>query len=190
MCHALLEDPKFFLLLKRIDEELAAQVRAAGCMHCEGSLHSADYPRKPRACPALMRDDHDSRFSFCCQHCRKRHTSLSLRFLGRRVYFGLAVVLLSARHAGQTAAATRLCETLAVPIRTLERWRRWWQTLFARTDLWQAQCARFMPPVNFQRLPDELLERFGYDTNGGMLHLMNFLAPLSIGVVFDIAAGC
>ena len=190
MCHALLEDPKFFLLLKRIDEELAARVRTAGCVHCGGPLHRADYPRKPRACPPQAREEHDSRFSFCCQHCRKRHTSQSLRFLGRRVYFGLAVVLRSARHAGQTAAAARLGAMLAVPMRTLERWRQWWQDRFAGTDLWQAQCARFMPPLSSRLLPDELLDRFRGETMVGVVNLLGFLTPLSIGVVFDVTAGC
>ena len=32
-------------------------------------------------------------FSFCCHRCRKRATSVSVRFFGRRVYLGLAVVL-------------------------------------------------------------------------------------------------
>jgi len=190
VCHALLEDPKFFWLLKRIDEELAARVRAEGCVHCGAVLHRADYPRKPRGGAAAVRADQGLRFSFCCQRCRKRHTSGSVRFLGRRVYFGLAVVLLSARHAGQTAAAARLGEMLAVPMRTLERWRRWWQERFAQTRLWQAQGARFMPPVSAEALPGELLERFRGETTAGVLHLLSFLTSLSIGVVFDVGAGC
>jgi hypothetical protein len=50
VCHALLQDPKFFQLLKRIDQELAAQARAGRCLFCEGVLHCANDPRKPRAC--------------------------------------------------------------------------------------------------------------------------------------------
>ena len=146
MCHALLEAPKFFRLLHRIDQELAAQARAGGCLFCDGVLHCAHYPRKPRACLVEVRDDFDRRFSFCCNRCRKRCTAMSVRFLGRRVYLGLAVVLVSARHAGQTPAAARTAEALAIPIRTLERWRQWWQTQFPVSPLWQAQCARFMPP--------------------------------------------
>ncbi len=42
---------------------------------------------------------------------------MSVRFLGRRVYLGLAVVLMSARHAGQTPAAGRLSASLSVPVR-------------------------------------------------------------------------
>ena len=107
MCHALLHDPKFLALLLRIDHDLAASTRADGC-RCGGVLHRADYPRKPRGCPIEVRDDHCSRLSFCCSVCRRRATSRSVRFLARRVYFALAVVLQSARPAGPTAAAARL----------------------------------------------------------------------------------
>jgi hypothetical protein len=54
VCHALLQDPAFFLFLLRIDEEFASQTRAAGCA-CGGALHSARYSRKPRGCPAQIR---------------------------------------------------------------------------------------------------------------------------------------
>ena len=86
----------------------------------------------------------------CCSRCRRRTTSMSVRFLGRRVYLGLVVVLCSARHAGQSTAAATVCEALAVPLRTLQRWRRWWREDFMQTPLWQAMCAHFMPPVSAQ----------------------------------------
>lgn len=98
MCHILLQDPKFFQLLLRIDIDLAAQTLAGKCP-CGGVLHKADYPRKPRGCPIEVRADYASRFSFCCSRCRKRSTAMSVRFLGRRVYLSLVVVLLSARRA-------------------------------------------------------------------------------------------
>ena len=128
MCHALLHDPKFLALLLRIDHDLAAQTRADGCP-CGGALHRADYPRKPRGCPVEVRDDHSSRLSFCCSVCRRRATSMSVRFLARRVYLALAVVL-------------------GVERRTLARWRDWWCEQFPKTPLWRAACARFMPPVS------------------------------------------
>jgi len=83
VCHALLHDPKFLALLLRIDHDLAAQTRAAGCP-CGGALHRADYPRKPRGCPVEVRHDHSWRLSFCCSVCRRRATSMSVRFLARR----------------------------------------------------------------------------------------------------------
>ncbi|MEI7957366.1 MAG: hypothetical protein WCJ66_19555 [Verrucomicrobiota bacterium] len=176
----MLQDLKFFQLLFRIDQELAAQARVGGCLFCDGVLHCADYPRKPRACLSEVQDAFSTRFSFCCNLCRKRCTAMSVRFLGRRVYLGLAVVLGSARHAGQIPAAARLSEALTVPIRTLERWRKWWREQFPLTLLWQAQCARFMPPVALLGLPGELLDRFAGKSEAPLLRLLVFLLPLSI----------
>ena len=189
MCHALLQDLKFFQLLFRIDQELAAQARAGGCLFCDGVLHCADYPRKPRACLLEVQEDFATRFSFCCNLCRKRCTAMSVRFLGRRVYLGLAVVLVSARHAGQIPAAARLGEALAVPIRTLERWRKWWLEQFPLTPLWQAQCARFMPPVAVLDLPGEFLERFAGKAGEPLLRLLVFLAPLSVRPLIAVREG-
>ena len=105
---------------------------------------------------------------------------MSVRFLGRRVYLGLAVVLGSARHAGQNPAAARLAGAIEVPVRTLERWRRWWCEAFALTPLWQAGCARFMPPVAIDRLPASLFERFGGNAEEMLMRLLVFLSPITV----------
>ena len=178
MCHALLQDLNFFRLLLRIDEELAGDLRAGGCS-CGGVLHRANYPRKPRGCLPQVRAEFASRLSFCCNRCRKRSTSMSVRFLGRRVYLALAVVLVSARRAGPTPAAARLSATLAVPVRTVERWRCWWRAQFPRTALWQAACARFMPPVVTNQLPASLLDRFTGQMQETLKRLLLFLTPLT-----------
>ena len=168
VCHVQLQTRPFFLFLIRLDEELAAQAQGAGCS-CGGVLHRANYPRKPRGCPTLaIREAFSSRLSFCCSRCRRRTTSMSVRFLGRRVYLGLAVVL---------------CEALAVPLRTLQRWRRWWREDFMQTPLWQAMCARFMPPVSAQGLPGELLARFAGEATEALQRLLRFLAPLTVRAV-------
>ncbi len=180
MCHALLYDPKFLALLLRIDHELAAQTRVEGC-RCGGALHRADYPRKPRGCPVEVRPDHSSRLSFCCSVCRRRATSMSVRFLGRRVYLGLAVVLVSARPAGPTPAAARLGLALGVARRTLARWRDWWHEQFPQTALWRAACARFMPPVPEALLPGELIERFTGPAHEALMRLLVWLSPVTVG---------
>jgi hypothetical protein len=179
VCHALLQDPKFFRLLLRIDEELAGRARVVGCP-CGGVLHRADYPRKPRACLNEVRADFASRFSFCCNRCRRRTTSMSVRFLGRRVYLALAVVLVSARHAGQIPAAARITAALDVPVRTLQRWRQWWRQQFPLTPLWQANCARFMPSVAGDLFPADLLERFAGTAEEALMRLLVFLSPITV----------
>lgn len=187
MCHALINDLKFFHQLVRIDRELADQTRLQGCP-CGGTLHQAHFPRKPRSCPREVRDDFAVRFSFCCAQCRRRVTSVSVRFLGRRVHLALAVVLVSDR--GPTpAAASRLAQQLSISVRTLRRWRQWWRECFPATRLWQALCARFMPPVDPALLPGELLSRFQGAPDEAMRRLLMFLTPLTGAALIALREG-
>jgi hypothetical protein len=188
VCHALLQDPKFFRLLLRIDEELSGEVRAGGCA-CGGVLHRAKYPRKPRGCPAEVRSEFEWRFSFCCNRCRGRATPMSVRFLARRVYLALAMVLVSSHHAAQTPAAGRLSMTLDVPVRTLQRWRNWWTRQLPLTTFWQAASAHFMPPVATEQFPASLLERFVGNAGDVLLRLLVFLTPLTVGAI-ALSEGC
>ena len=179
MCHALLQDPTFHTLLLRIDHEFAAQCRADGC-HCGGNLHCADYPRKPRGCPRSVRDDYSSRLSFCCAVCRTRSTPLSVRFLGRRVYLALAVVLTSASRTASTATGARLGAELGVARQTLRRWQAWWTEQFPLTPLWRATCARFMPPADVLGFPGTLLEHFTGSPADSLMRLLVFLSPVTL----------
>ena len=179
VCHALIQNPNFLRLLLQIDADLAAQMHAAGCS-CGGVLHRANYPRKPRACPKEIRPDFESRLSFCCNLCRKRSTSASVRFLGRRVYLGLVVVLAPQRRTTFSAMAVQVVDALAIPERTIARWRHWWLQLFPITPLWQAVCARFMPPVQTLSLPASLIERFSGAAAEVAMRLLAFLRPLSV----------
>ncbi len=106
---------------------------------------------------------------------------MSVRFLGRRVYLALAVVLVSARPAGPTPAAARLGMALGMDRRTLARWRNWWREQFPRTPLWQATCARFMPPVPEAQLAGELIARFAAPAHEALMRLLLWLSPVTIG---------
>ena len=178
VCHIFLQSPRFFSLLGQIDADLAATAKAQ-CCPCGGVLHNANYPRKPRGCPIGLRPDFEFRFSFCCATCRKRTTPVSVRFLGRRVYLSVLVVLLSVRQGG-SGTSHGLCQTPGVPIRTLMRWRSWWEALFPATALWQAQCARFMPPVSTDDLPSSLMGRFAGSEKASLIRFLTFLTPLTI----------
>lgn len=181
VCHTLLQSPKFFSLLIQIDADTANQMQGTACPLCgAGVLHRANYPRKPKACPSEVLHDYQSRWSFCCHLCRKRTTPMSVRFLGRRVYVSLAVVVLAVKRNKINAAITALVETLGVPERTVSRWRQWWLQRFACTALWQETSARFMPPVLIVDLPLSLMDRFTGATHEAMLRLLNFLSPLSV----------
>jgi hypothetical protein len=180
---SLLQDARLYALLHRLDLDLAQTARAAGCPHCGDVLHSARYPRKPRGGPAELGPESAFRLSFCCarQGCRRRRTPPSVRFLGRRVYFGAVVVLVSALRDGLTARRVReLRAQLGVDVRTLRRWRTWWRETFVETAFWKAARSRFTPPVEAARLPASLLERFvASDPRERIVHGLAFLAPLS-----------
>ena len=178
MCHALLYSPGFLAMLLHIDQEFAQQARELGCP-CSGALHRSDYPRKPRDCPAAVRAQHCTRLSFCCAVCRRRVTPQSVRFLARRVYLALTVVLVSARPAGPTPAAAALGAALGVTRHTLARWRQWWVQRFPGTGLWRVACAQFMPPLAQASLPGALIERFG-DSTQALMRLLHWLSPISV----------
>jgi hypothetical protein len=181
VCHTLFQSPKFFFLLLQIDAETATQMHGTACPLCgAGVLHRANYPRKPKACPSEVLDDYRSRWSFCCNLCRRRTTPMSVRFLGRRVYVALAVVVLAVKRNKINAAITELAETLGVPERTIARWRKWWLQCFSLTALWQETSARFMPPVQIADLPCSLMARFTGAAHEAMGRLLAFLAPLSV----------
>ena len=183
MCHALLRDASLYALLLTMDHDLAAEARAAGCATCGGILHSARYPRKPRGGPDDLGPDYAARLSFCCAQdgCRRRTTPPSVRYLGRRVYLGAVVVLVTAMAGGITATrAAQLREWLGVSVRTLKRWRAWWRETFVASTFWRGAKGRFMPPVAVDTLPASLLERFaGTDERTRVLQTLAFLGPLT-----------
>ncbi len=174
-------DPKLYLLLGMYDEDRAGEVKAGGCRRCGGVLHSAVFRRKPRGLFELG-DDATHRCSFCCAEdgCRARHTPPSLRFLGRKVYLGAIVVLVSAmRHGATPARMRKLREHIGVS--RVERWRRWWREVFAESPFWRSAAAAFMPPAEPGRLPASLLERFAGDDEARLVALLRFLGPITGG---------
>lgn len=179
MWHVGLRDSSFFERLCEIDHDLAEQARARGCP-CGGVLHRADYVRKPRGAPSEVPTDLERRHSFCCARdgCRRRLTPPSVRFLGRRVYLGVVVVLLTAMTQGVSPRrAARLRAELGVDRRTLVRWRRFWQQRFPRQALWREAGARFMPTISADRLPGALVRRFAPShAPEGLVSLLRFLA--------------
>jgi hypothetical protein len=161
VCHSFLTDANFYRLLLQIDESLAEEVRARGC-DCGGRLHSARYPRKPRGIRSALDASYASRLSFCCAQdgCRRRHTPASVRFLGRKVYLSVIVVLITALQHGLTERRRRrLIEELDVPPQTLWRWRHWWREQFVQSRCWRALAGQLIPPLATDHLPGSLLER-------------------------------
>jgi len=169
-------------LLPRIDADLATKARAAGCPTCGGRLDVANYPRKPRGADGLG-DEYGVRASFCCavDGCRRRRTPMSVRFLGRKVYLGVIVVLASALARGPTkTSVTALSTLLGITRRTLARWCRWWSTTFATSRFWESQRGRFVPAVDVTTMPASVLARMiSTDEEPAVIALLHVLAPIS-----------
>ena len=180
----LLKDGLLCKLLEMADDEFAEKAEKEGCVHCgEEKLHHGDYGRKPRGGPGW-----DKRRSFNCAKggCRKRKTPPSVRFLGRRVYAGVVVVLVSAMmHGVSSKRVERLRLELGIDRRTLERWRVWWLENFVQSGFWRGERARFMPGLDENVMPWSLTEKHTAKTRSGMVKLLKFLAPISVSGGLD-----
>lgn len=177
-----LDRKQLYPLLARFDKDIAGKIHQKGCPHCGGTLHRGDYKRQPRGLPDGV--EWTRRISYCCarEGCRKRRTPPSVRFLGRKVYAGVWVVLVAAMSHGLTGKRlARLREELKVDRRTLERWREWWQEVMPQTSFWKAARGLFSQPVDAAQMPCSLIEEFGAKTHKGMLNLLKFLLPLTVG---------
>lgn len=175
----LLQDGRLYVFLEQVDRDFAAEAGARGCEHCGAALHRGDYSRKPRGGPSW-----DRRYSFCCSRdgCRKRKTPPSVRFLGRKVYVGIVVVLVSAMMHGPTDRRLEwLRQELPIDRRTLKRWLQWWTQIFVQYAFWKAQCGRFAQRMSEAPMPLVLVEAFGAQQIEGLEKLMRFLSPITTG---------
>ena len=173
----LLRDPAFCKLLEKVDSDLTAKVQSQGCPYCSGVMHRGDYHRKPRGGP-----DWDMRYSLCCSRdgCRRRVTPPSVRFLGRKVYVSVLVVLFSAMMYGlQKKRVKRLQDELNIDRRTLEHWRTWWRERFVHSAFWKAKRSLFRRPVDPETMPLGLTEAFAAQDIQGLLKLLIFLSPIT-----------
>ncbi|WP_226983728.1 hypothetical protein [Acidithiobacillus ferrooxidans] len=103
-----------------------------------------------------------------------------MRFLGRRVYLALVILLMAGRLTARTPGAQEVCALLDVPGRTLRRWRDWWKQDFPLTSLWKAEVACYLPPVHREDLPLSLLARFAGPPIAAVLDGLALLTPLTI----------
>lgn len=161
--------------------------RAAGC-GCGGTLHRADYRRKPRGAAHEEEASYQVRYSFCCAEdgCRKRTTPGSVRFLGRRVYVSVAVVVAAAAEGGVTLRRVRVLGGLlgqAVDRRTLERWVQWWRQVLPASRFWKGLRGRLRGVVATARLPLSLIEAVGAEgARERVVGILKLLAPITTGL--------
>jgi hypothetical protein len=171
-----LGDSRFFQALLAIDKANAEKTQSLGCPFCGGVLDVANYPRKPRGFAET--GEPVMRLSFCCrrQGCRKRTMPESVRFLGRKVYSGLVVVLAAFESAVQVALG--LCR------QTLSRWRVYWsEVLRLSSPFWKGRRALFPPGFEAHGSPEALVRFF--EERSPAAHeaattALRFFSPLSL----------
>ena len=118
-------------------------------------------------------------------------TPPSVRFLGRKVYLGATVILVSAMRQGPTPRRVRELSTLFGADRaTIARWQAFWRDHIPQTPFWKVARARLIPVVDVVALPLSLLDAFlrTKDPCQDWGHLLRFLSPLTIpgGPVIEI----
>lgn len=189
-------EEEFFEVLMAWDAELTRQVAAARCPHCGGPLHQANYLRKPRGgAMAEVGEALRLRHSLCCgrEGCRRRSLPPSLRFLGRRVYLEVVVLLASVVALLESTVRAARART-GVPGRTLRRWGDWWREDFPTSRTWTEARARFVPPAPEEAdLPRSLVTRATAELEGPSGALLSavcafvarLLAPATTASVTD-----
>jgi hypothetical protein len=188
MYHKLLRDASFWEFLVSVDEDLAVVAGQQPCS-CGGRLHRANYLRKPQGGPPDLPEECCRRFSYCCDRdgCRKRVTPRSVRFLGRKVYLGAVVILVSAMQQGPSRwRVEELSRLFGADRRTISRWQAFWREHFPRTTFWKLARARLVPAVDVIALPLSLLQAFvraddPHDVQReDWKRLLEFLGPITI----------
>ena len=192
MYHELPRDASFWPFLFSIDQDLAETTRQKACP-CGGRLHRANFPRKPRGSDALP-EQYRYRLSFCCDRdgCRKRSTPPSVRFLGRKVYLGAVVILVSAMRQGASPRRVRELSTLfGADRRTIARWQTFWREYFPQTPFWKVARGRLVPAVQIVSLPLSLLKAFHRtdDPSQDWGQLLLFLSPITLtgGLAIEVS---
>jgi hypothetical protein len=179
----ILQSKSLFILLHKIDTELAEIARMQRCPYCGGPLHYAPYLRKPRGGPPDLDETFSTCLSLCCgrEGCRRRLLPPSVLFWGRRVYWSSVLLVVTALRQGRDRGYTveKLKELFGVTRPTLTRWMQYFRRIFPQSQAWKRLSGRLMPPVADGDLPCGLLERFIEafgDTQRGLTACLKSLA--------------
>lgn len=185
MYHNLLIKPSFHALFVCIDDELADNIRSAGCPDCGGSLYKADYPRSSLGLPKSCREYYDRRHSLCCGYCRKRITTPSVRFFGRRRFPAVIMILISAFMSSGSRRRYHQVKRyfgINISLRTWVRWCRWWQECFVGTAFWKQAKAHLPLTALAGLFPRQLILIYPGRLSEQLEKTLRFLAPLTAGV--------
>ena len=171
--------------LLKIDNDLARKLCENKCRYCGDTLHRADYPRSPHGLSEADCDSYQFRLSFCCKTCRRRHTSQSVRFFGRRWYVSSVFILINALRGGWSyRRRSRMIQQhlgITMSERTWRRWCCWWREFFEETKFWRQ--AKGLIPLDYLSgpFPRRLFGMYKPPWIDRFLSVLSFLAPLTAG---------
>ncbi|MEW6486938.1 MAG: hypothetical protein AB1578_03365 [Thermodesulfobacteriota bacterium] len=102
------------------------------------------------------------RLGLCCGWCRRRRLPPSVLFRDRKVYWSVALLVLTALGQQRTEgySARRLQKLFGVSRATLARWIGYFRESFPHSPTWQRLRGRLLPLVAPEALPGEVLGRF------------------------------
>ena len=189
MYHPLLTDARFHNSLFDLDRLIAEQIRQKQCRLCHGNLHQSHFLRKPRGVPEDTHPDYSIRFSYCCgtEGCRKRFTPPSMRFLSRKVYSSVVIILIFLLKPETDESRIEKINVLlgtTLSIETLRRWRHFWIKELPQTHTWKRLAFSY---THAQNLPVSLLTLFEQSGEQALIMGLKLILPLTAGEhLFDV----
>ena len=109
------------------------------CVSVRRTPAQRQLPAEATGTPVQLPEPQCLRLSFCCDRdgCRKRVTPPSVRFLGRMVYLGAVVIVISAMRQGPSPRRVReLSARFGADRRTIARWQVFWREHFPPISAW------------------------------------------------------
>mgnify|MGYP003932886899 CR=1 FL=1 len=123
------------------------------------------------------------RLSLCCGRdgCRRRALPRSCLFLGRKVYWGGIVMVVTALRQQRRSgwSIRRLRQTFGVSYQTILRWERFYREEFPKSQRWKGLRGQVSARVRNDELPLSLIEHFmeqGGDRKQRFVELLCFVA--------------
>jgi len=175
----LLQKPSLFILLLKLDQDLAAACQAQRCPHCGSRLDRADYMRKPGGGSDAIDEQCKKRLSLCCSNpdCRRRTLPPSTRFDGRRVYWRCAILVVMALRQNRLDSYSigKLQRMFGISRTTIKRWIQYFQQVFPASAQWQRLRGLVIARVGNTNLPGDLLQYFLDCHKAPLIALINCL---------------
>ena len=185
MLPELLQTPKLFYLLHRIDIDLAEQQKLDGCPFCGGPLHHSNYQRKPRGGPDTLSEELCVRLSLCCgeENCRRRTLPPSTLFMDRRVYFRsvILIVLTLMQNYPRKHSKALLMRMFGVNRKTINRWQGFFRDVFPFSAKWHRIRGAVSSVVKSTDLPGRMVTFFLQHTKSAEEAIINCLRFIATG---------